>query len=148
MEFSVKIKGIKIPLALPLTVALAPHTPITLIPESMLEFYLHELYAHDALRAYDSPVAKDKTTGQITNISPPPKKKKKEDDNEKYKSEAYALEKIFGTLNPGMNVILTLQELLKIVPRNRKRTDAYTGLVGYLHSRGVTLTIKSSKPKK
>ena len=44
--------------------------------------------------------------------------------------------------------VRSLQEILQILPRNRKRSDAYTGLVKYLQSRGVTLTIKSSKPKK
>ena len=114
----------------------------------MLEFYQHEILAQDYIfRAYS--VDNNKTEQKTkTNINSPDKpQKKKEDNSDKYK-DVEVLEKRFGTLNPGMNLILTLQEILQLLPRNRKRSDAYTGLVKHLQSRGVTLTIKSSKPKK
>lgn len=52
------------------------------------------------------------------------------------------------TMNPGTEIIITLQELLKICPRERKRCDAYRGLVEELKRQNITLTITSRKSKK
>ena len=41
--------------------------------------------------------------------------------------------------------LITLQELLKICPRERKRSDAYRGLIEELKRQKITLTIKSRK---
>lgn len=114
----------------------------------MADDFNMEIYAHDAIyRAYELTV-ENKTGTTIERMIPPPKpQKKKEDNGEKYKKDVEVLEKRFGTLNPGMNLILTLQEILQILPRNRKRSDAYTGLVKHLQSRGVTLTINSLKKR-
>ena len=49
------------------------------------------------------------------------------------------------TMNPGTEIIITLQELLKICPRERKRSDAYRGLIEELKRQRITLTIKSRK---
>ena len=114
----------------------------------MSEFYLHELYAQDYIfRAVENNKTEQK---RITTKANPPNKpqKKKEDNSDKYKKDVEVLEKRFGTLNPGMNLILTLQEILQLLPRNRKRSDTYTGLVKHLQSRGVTLTINSLKSKR
>ena len=115
----------------------------------MTDGYNMEIYAHDAIyRAYELTVEK-KTGTTIEKMIPPPKpQKKKEDNSDKYKKDVEVLEKRFGTLNPGMTLILTLQEILKLLPRNRKRSDTYTGLVKHLQSRGVTLTINSLKSKR
>ena len=51
------------------------------------------------------------------------------------------------TMNPGTEIIITLQELLKICPRERKRCDAYRGLVEELKRQNITLTITSRKSK-
>ena len=49
-------------------------------------------------------------------------------------------------LKTGLCIEITLKELLEICPRERKRTDAYTGLVSYLSKElGIKLTIKSQK---
>ena len=41
---------------------------------------------------------------------------------------------------------ITLKELLEICPRERRRTDAYTGLISFLKGKmGIILTIKSQK---
>lgn len=113
----------------------------------MLEFYQHEILAQDYIfRAYS--VNNNKTEQTKTNINSSNKpQKKKEDNSDKYKKDVEVLEKRFGTLNPGMTLILTLQEILQILPRKRKRSDTYTGLVKHLQSRGVTLTINSLKKK-
>lgn len=46
----------------------------------------------------------------------------------------------------GLCIDITLQDLLSVVPRKRRRTDAYTTLVRYLKDEwDITLTIKSNK---
>ena len=50
-------------------------------------------------------------------------------------------------LDNGRCIEITLQNLLQIIPRKRRRIDAYRGLVGRLNKMGVTLTITSNKSK-
>ena len=62
------------------------------------------------------------------------------------------LEEAFSNGQPlesGMEINITLQELLRIVPRNRPRKDAYKHLQRVLKDKmGVILTIKSRKDGK
>lgn len=62
----------------------------------------------------------------------------------KYDADIAALTAIYGT---GVCIDIELQELLKICPRDRKRIEAYNGLVSELAKRGTVLTIKSRKTK-
>ena len=48
----------------------------------------------------------------------------------------------------GSCIDITLQDILQIVERKRRRVDAYRGLVGRLNKMGVTLTINSQKSRK
>lgn len=51
-------------------------------------------------------------------------------------------------LTYGMKLTVTLQELLTIAPRTRKRIDSYASLVRYLREQhGVELIITSNKTK-
>ena len=45
-----------------------------------------------------------------------------------YASDIKALEKRFGKLKNGLVINLSLHEALELLPRNRKRSDAYKGL--------------------
>ena len=62
----------------------------------------------------------------------------------KYDADISALTAIYGT---GVCIDIELQELLKICPRDRKRIEAYNGLVSELAKRGTVLTIKSRKTR-
>ena len=53
----------------------------------------------------------------------------------------------YGPLIEGQHFTVQLQDLLGLLPRARRRIDAYNGLVKELANRGVTLTIKSRKTK-
>ena len=64
-----------------------------------------------------------------------------------YASEIKRLEDEYGPLMEGQHLIIQLQDLLVLIPRARKRIDAYKGLIKELANRGVTLTIKSRKTK-
>ena len=67
---------------------------------------------------------------------------------EKFREDIAALTKYVGEarFKSGLTIEVTLAELLNVVPRNRRRTDAYAALVKYLRDEcQITLTIKSSK---
>lgn len=66
---------------------------------------------------------------------------------EKYEKDIEALRKKYGeNFKTGLCIEITLKELLEICPRERRRTDAYTGLISFLKSKmGITLNIKSQK---
>jgi len=67
---------------------------------------------------------------------------------EKYREDVAALTSYIGEERfiSGLSIEVSLSELLGVVPRNRKRTDAYSSLVKYLKDEcDITLTIKSSK---
>ena len=51
-------------------------------------------------------------------------------------------------LDNGRCIEITLQDLLQIIPRKRRRIDAYRGLVSRVKKMGVTLTINSQKSRK
>ena len=60
-----------------------------------------------------------------------------------------SLEKSLGPLESGQEINLTLQEILRICPRARKRTDAYRKLTSELDKRlGIKLIITSQKGRK
>lgn len=67
---------------------------------------------------------------------------------EKFREDVAALTKYVGEarFKSGLAIEVTLAELLAVVPRNRRRTDAYSPFVKYLKDEcDITLTIKSSK---
>ena len=68
---------------------------------------------------------------------------------EKYEKDIEALRKRYGeNFKTGLCIEITLKELLEICPRERRRTDAYTGLVSCLSKElGITLIIKSQKSR-
>ena len=52
------------------------------------------------------------------------------------------------SLSSGSKIEITLQEILKICPRDRKRVDAYTSLKSYLNDEfNCSLCITSQKTK-
>ena len=69
--------------------------------------------------------------------------------SEKYEKDVEALRKKYGeNFKTGLCIEVTLKELLEICPRERRRTDAYTGLISFLKGKmGITLNIKSQKSK-
>lgn len=67
----------------------------------------------------------------------------------KYQDDIEALCDMYGeNFKTGLCINLTLKEALKIIPRERLRVDAYSGLISFLKGKmGITLTIKSQKTK-
>ena len=68
---------------------------------------------------------------------------------DKFKKDIEALENYTGSkLESGLCIRVDLSELLTVIPRERKRTDAYNTLVQYLKDEfGIDLIINSKKQK-
>ena len=67
---------------------------------------------------------------------------------EKFRDDVTALIAYIGAerFKNGLSIEVSLAELLDVVPRSRKRTDAYGALIKYLkEERDIILTIKTSK---
>ena len=67
---------------------------------------------------------------------------------EKFKDDVEALVKYIGEEHfiSGLSIEVTLSELLAVIPRKRRRTEAYNALVNYLREeRNIILTIKTNK---
>ena len=67
---------------------------------------------------------------------------------EKFKDDVEALVKYIGEEHfvSGLSIEVTLSELLAVIPRKRRRTEAYNSLVKYLsEERNMLLTIKTNK---
>lgn len=67
---------------------------------------------------------------------------------EKFREDVSALTNYVGEagFKSGLSIEVSLNELLGIVPRQRKRTDAYDTLVKYLKDElNITLTIKNNR---
>lgn len=68
---------------------------------------------------------------------------------DKFKKDIEALEDYTGRkLESGLCIKVDLSELLTVIPRERKRTDAYNTLIQYLKDEfGIDLIINSKKQK-
>lgn len=74
----------------------------------------------------------------------------RKDSTGKYQKDIAALEERYGKLSSqtGLSINLTLKEALTLIPRGRKRIDAYSGLISHLKREyDITLTITSQKTK-
>jgi len=59
--------------------------------------------------------------------------------------EIQTLQESYGEMTPGKTIEVTLRELLAIIPRQRKKRDAYKSLVRRLREQyGVSLLFKSN----
>lgn len=67
----------------------------------------------------------------------------------KYQDDIKALRDMYGeNFKTGLCINITLKEALEIMPKERARVDAYTGLISFLKGKmGITLNIKSQKTK-
>lgn len=69
--------------------------------------------------------------------------------NNKYDEDVNALAKHYGGLESKTELCITLQEILSLCPRERRRSDAYVGLISYLNTEyNIKLKIISRKHDK
>ena len=72
-------------------------------------------------------------------------------DNDPYADDIAKLQNALFNGRPlenGTCIDITLQDILQIIPKKRRRIDAYRGLVSRLNRMGVTLTINSQKSRR
>ena len=72
-------------------------------------------------------------------------------DDDPYASDIDKLQNALFNGHPmenGTCIEISLQDILQIIPKKRRRIDAYRGLVSRLGRMGVTLTINSQKSKR
>ena len=72
-------------------------------------------------------------------------------DNDPYAGDIDKLQNALFNGRPlenGTCIEIALQDLLQIIPKKRRRIDAYRGLVSRLNRMGVTLTINSQKSRR
>lgn len=67
----------------------------------------------------------------------------------KYQDDIETLRDMYGeSFKTDLCINLTLKQALEIMPKERARVDAYTGLISFLKGKmGITLNIKSQKSK-
>jgi len=68
---------------------------------------------------------------------------------DRFRSDIETLRQHFGeNFVEGLEISLSLKEALDMLPRDRKRTDAYTSLASWMEANlCITLKIKSQKTK-
>jgi hypothetical protein len=101
----------------------------------MIVDFLNRLFGGSRVVPSDSKV--------VANVKNDSKRSNKYDSDVKALKERYRVE--FET---GVCIRIPLKEILEICPRERKRVDAYAGLVSHLKREyGVELIINSNKSK-
>ena len=101
----------------------------------MIVDFLNRLFGGSRVVPSDSKV--------VANVKNDSKRSNKYDSDVKALKERYRVE--FET---GVCIRIPLKEILEICPRERKRVDAYAGLVSHLKREyGVELVITSNKNK-
>jgi hypothetical protein len=71
-------------------------------------------------------------------------KKSTSGDGDRFAEDIKALSTRYP-MEPNGEIVISLQELLTLCPRTRRRTDAYRGLTAELGRRGICLTINNKK---
>ena len=73
------------------------------------------------------------------------------DGSDPYADEIHRLENALNGGRPfenGACIDITLQDILQIIPKRRRRVDSYRVLVSRLNKMGITLKINSQKTKR
>ena len=90
----------------------------------------------------------ESSLGRQENTAPDVIARKVSITSEKFKNDVEVLAKYIGEEHfiSGLNIEVTLSELLAVIPRKRRRCEAYNSLVKYLREeRNIILIIKTNK---
>lgn len=90
----------------------------------------------------------DAVNNQYQAMEPVVSKRKSIEVSEGNNPELEILSKEFGELSEGKQIEVTLNQLLTLLPRKRRKTDAYKGIRARLKKMGVELIITSKTKKK
>lgn len=107
----------------------------------MLVELLRNLFSSSGTGNNDRRIQKTESTSVVNKSSKPA-------ESSKFSGDIKALEESFGVLQKGKEISLSLSQALSILPRQRRRSDAYNALIRELKDRYDVNLVVSSKPLK
>lgn len=114
----------------------------------MMELFLNFFNSASHLIDLGHRQTEDTGKNQCQAIEPVVSKRKSIAQREEIDPELEILEKEFGELSEGKQIVVELRHLLLLLPRERKKTDSYKGLRTKLKKMSVELIITSKTKKK
>lgn len=116
--------------------------PFVLKQSIMLTEFLNRLLSSSGKLEYKTP-AMEVLAGESKEEAPSVIVESKYDD-----PEIAIIDKYYGPLTEGLVIEAALSDMLLILPRTRRKSDSYKGLVGRLKALGVQLRVSSQYESK
>ena len=116
--------------------------PFVLKQSIMLTEFLNRLLSSSGKLEYKTP-ALEVLAGEENKEEPSVIVESKYDD-----PEIAVIDKYYGPLTEGLVIEAALSDMLRILPRTRRKSDSYKGLVGRLKALGVQLRVSSQYESK
>ena len=104
----------------------------------MIIEFLNRLFSSDRKSAEKTSVSIEVLAGDERNEEPAVNLEQKYDD-----PEIAIIDKYFGPLTEGLVIEASLSDMLQILPRTRRKSDAYKSLCGRLKALEVQLRVSS-----
>ena len=109
----------------------------------MLTEFLNRLLSSSGKLEYKTPAYLEVLAGESKEEAPSVIVESKYDD-----PEIAVIDKYYGPLTEGLVIEAALSDMLLILPRTRRKSDSYKGLVGRLKALGVQLRVSSQYESK
>ena len=103
----------------------------------MLTEFLNRLFSFNGKLELKTPAYQDVLAGDVKEVEQPVIKPKYDDP------EIAIVDKYFGPLTDGMIIEVSLEDMLTILPKSRRKSDAYKGLINRIKALGVQLRVAS-----
>lgn len=117
--------------------------PFVLKQSIMLTEFLNRLLSSSGKLEYKTPAYLEVLAGESKEEAPSVIVEPKYDD-----PEIAVIDKYYGPLTEGLVIEAALSDMLLILPRTRRKSDSYKGLVGRLKALGVQLRVSSQYESK
>lgn len=104
----------------------------------MITSFLNRLFSSDRKLEQKTSASIEVLAGDETKEEPAVVVESKYDD-----PEITVIDKYYGPLTEGLVIEAALADMLQILPRTRRKSDAYKGLVNRLKALGVQLRVAS-----
>lgn len=117
--------------------------PFVLKQSIMLTEFLNRLLSSSGKLEYKTPAYLEVLAGESKEEAPSVIVESKYDD-----PEIAVIDKYYGPLTEGLVIEAALSDMLRILPRTRRKSDSYKGLVGRLKALGVQLRVSSQYESK
>lgn len=110
----------------------------------MLTEFLNRLLSSSGKLEYKTPAYLEVLAGEETKEEPSAVIVESKYDD----PEIAIIDKYYGPLTEGLVIEAALSDMLRILPRTRRKSDSYKGLVGRLKALGVQLRVSSQYESK